>query len=198
MVETGRPDASQEDDGRRVAAFVGEVEVPAGGSVEVAVVLGQFATKREALTAASQRDDVGDGAERDEIEQVKQVRRVAAGEPAAGPQRPDDGDRQQERHADRREMAERRAAILVEAARIDHGERGGEGGRRLVMVDDDDRDARVVRRTKRVEPLRPAVDGDDQRRAARRQRGHRGGGGPVALEQPVGGCTRAPSRRSRG
>ena len=53
MVESGRPDSSQEDDGRRVAAFVGEVEVPAGGTTEVVVVLGQFATKREALMAAS-------------------------------------------------------------------------------------------------------------------------------------------------
>ena len=53
MVESGRPDPSQEDDGRRVAAFAGEVEVPAGGTTEVVVVLGQFATRREALMAAS-------------------------------------------------------------------------------------------------------------------------------------------------
>lgn len=57
MVETGQPDASQEDDGRRVAAFAGEVEVPAGGTVEIVVVMGQFAKKREALTAASHLRD---------------------------------------------------------------------------------------------------------------------------------------------
>ena len=57
MVETGWPDAAQEDDGRRVAAFAGEVEVPAGGAVDVSVVLGQFATRREALTAASHLRD---------------------------------------------------------------------------------------------------------------------------------------------
>ena len=57
MVETGWPDSAQEDDGRRVAAFAGEVEVPAGGSVDVSVVLGQFATRREALTAASHLRD---------------------------------------------------------------------------------------------------------------------------------------------
>ncbi len=57
MVETGWPDSAQEDDGRRVAAFSGEVSVPAGGSVDVSVVLGQFATRGEALTAASHLRD---------------------------------------------------------------------------------------------------------------------------------------------
>ncbi len=57
MVETGWPDSDQVDDGRRVAAFAGEVTVPAGGAVDVSVVLGQFATKREALTAASHLRD---------------------------------------------------------------------------------------------------------------------------------------------
>ena len=57
MVETGWPDSAQEDDGRRVAAFSGEVEVPAGGAVDVSVVVGQFATRREALTAASHLRD---------------------------------------------------------------------------------------------------------------------------------------------
>ncbi|RYB02694.1 glycosyl transferase family 36 [Lichenibacterium ramalinae] len=57
MVETGWPDSAQEDDGRRVAAFSGVVEVPAGGAVDVSVVLGQFATRREALTAASHLRD---------------------------------------------------------------------------------------------------------------------------------------------
>ena len=57
MVDTGWPDANQPDDGRRVAAFAGEVAVPAGGAVDVSVVLGQFATRREALTAASHLRD---------------------------------------------------------------------------------------------------------------------------------------------
>ena len=57
MVDTGLPDGSREDDGRRVAAFAGEIEVPAGGTGEVAVVLGQTATKREALMAASHLRD---------------------------------------------------------------------------------------------------------------------------------------------
>ena len=53
MVETGFPDGSREDDGRRVAAFVGEVDVPAGQSVEVAVVLGQTPTPRRGPDSAS-------------------------------------------------------------------------------------------------------------------------------------------------
>ncbi len=57
MVETGLADASREDDGRRVAAFAGTIEVPAGGTAEVAVVLGQTATKREALMTASHLRD---------------------------------------------------------------------------------------------------------------------------------------------
>ncbi|WP_237481272.1 GH36-type glycosyl hydrolase domain-containing protein [Lichenibacterium dinghuense] len=57
MVETGWPDSDRADDGRRVAAFSGEVTVPAGGAVDVSVVLGQLATKREALTAASHLRD---------------------------------------------------------------------------------------------------------------------------------------------
>ena len=57
MVETGWPDGAQTDDGRRVAAFSGEVTVPAGGTVDVSVVMGQFATRREALTAASHLRD---------------------------------------------------------------------------------------------------------------------------------------------
>ncbi len=57
MVETGAADGSREDDGRRVAAFAGEVEVPAGGTREVTVVLGQAATRREALMAASHLRD---------------------------------------------------------------------------------------------------------------------------------------------
>lgn len=58
MVETGYPDGSADDDGRRVASFVGEVEVPAGQSIEVAVVLGQTESREEALKASNLRDPV--------------------------------------------------------------------------------------------------------------------------------------------
>ncbi len=58
MVETGFPDGSADDDGRRVAGFVGEVDVPAGQAVEVAVVLGQTPIARrspEGLESARSR-----------------------------------------------------------------------------------------------------------------------------------------------
>ncbi|MCW6508626.1 GH36-type glycosyl hydrolase domain-containing protein [Lichenifustis flavocetrariae] len=58
MVETGFPDGSAADDGRRVAAFCGEVDVPAGQSLEVAIVLGQTASQEEALAASNLRDPV--------------------------------------------------------------------------------------------------------------------------------------------
>ena len=58
MVETGYPDGSADDDGRRCASFCGEVDVEPGQSVEVAVVLGQTATREEALMASNLRDPV--------------------------------------------------------------------------------------------------------------------------------------------
>ena len=58
MVETGFPDGAAADDGRRVAAFCGEVDVRAGEAVEVAIVLGQAASIGEALAAANLRDPV--------------------------------------------------------------------------------------------------------------------------------------------
>ncbi len=57
MVETGLADGSREDDGRRIAAFAGEIEIPAGATYDIAIVLGQTATKREALMAASHLRD---------------------------------------------------------------------------------------------------------------------------------------------
>jgi cyclic beta-1,2-glucan synthetase len=52
MVETGAPDASRHDDGRRVAAFSRDIEIPAGGRVTIAIVLGQAANRDQALAAA--------------------------------------------------------------------------------------------------------------------------------------------------
>jgi cyclic beta-1,2-glucan synthetase len=53
MVETGSPDASLRDDGRRVAAFSGVIEVPAQGVAEIVVVLGQMETREQATEAAA-------------------------------------------------------------------------------------------------------------------------------------------------
>jgi cyclic beta-1,2-glucan synthetase len=57
MVETGDPDRSREDDGHRVAAFSGVVRVPAESEVDVAVVLGQTATRHQAAMIASELRD---------------------------------------------------------------------------------------------------------------------------------------------
>ena len=52
LVEHGRGDAAAGDDGRRIASFAGEVEVPAGGEAQVAVVLGQVPDLRQAEAMA--------------------------------------------------------------------------------------------------------------------------------------------------
>ncbi len=57
MAEHGASDPSREDDGRRVAAFAGEIEVPAGGEASVAVVLGQAEGRADALALAAQLRD---------------------------------------------------------------------------------------------------------------------------------------------
>jgi cyclic beta-1,2-glucan synthetase len=53
MVETGAPDRSAADDGRRVAAFVSDVELPPGGEARIVVVFGQARSRAEALAAAA-------------------------------------------------------------------------------------------------------------------------------------------------
>ena len=58
IVETGFPDGSADDDGRRVAGFVGEIDIAAGDEAEVAAVLGQTTTREEALMASNLRDPV--------------------------------------------------------------------------------------------------------------------------------------------
>jgi cyclic beta-1,2-glucan synthetase len=52
FVETGAPDGSAADDGRRVAAFSGELEVPPGGEAKLVIVLGQARSRDEALACA--------------------------------------------------------------------------------------------------------------------------------------------------
>ncbi|MBV8663747.1 MAG: glycosyl transferase family 36, partial [Hyphomicrobiales bacterium] len=52
LVETGVVDASQRDDGRRVAAFAEEIELAPGATFKLAIVIGQAPTRGEALAAA--------------------------------------------------------------------------------------------------------------------------------------------------
>jgi cyclic beta-1,2-glucan synthetase len=53
LVETRASDGSQRDDGRRVAAFVEEIELAPGAEMKIAIVLGQAKTRALALAAAA-------------------------------------------------------------------------------------------------------------------------------------------------
>src|SRR5579872_77353 len=52
FVETGAPDESQRDDGRRVAAFASEIMLAAGEERKIAIVVGQAADRDGAIAAA--------------------------------------------------------------------------------------------------------------------------------------------------
>ena len=52
MVETGAPDASQSDDGRRVAVFSRDIEIAPGAQTTLAIVIGQSSDRILALNAA--------------------------------------------------------------------------------------------------------------------------------------------------
>jgi cyclic beta-1,2-glucan synthetase len=53
MVETGLADGAARDDGRRVAAFCGEVTIAPGGETTIVIVFGEARSRADALTAAS-------------------------------------------------------------------------------------------------------------------------------------------------
>jgi cyclic beta-1,2-glucan synthetase len=53
MVETGASDRAARDDGRRVAAFCGELTLPPGGEAKIAIGFGQAPSRLEALAAAA-------------------------------------------------------------------------------------------------------------------------------------------------
>ena len=53
LVETGRADGSQRDDGRRVAAFAAEIELAPGAEAKIAIVFGQARDRATALAAAA-------------------------------------------------------------------------------------------------------------------------------------------------
>jgi cyclic beta-1,2-glucan synthetase len=62
FVETGASDGSQSDDGRRVAAFAGEITLAPGAEAKIAIVIGQAPTRKGALAAA--KADVGEAEKR--------------------------------------------------------------------------------------------------------------------------------------
>jgi cyclic beta-1,2-glucan synthetase len=53
MVETGSSELSASDDGRRVAAFCGDLTLPPQGEVKIAIGFGQAPSREEALAAAA-------------------------------------------------------------------------------------------------------------------------------------------------
>ncbi|HLH48404.1 MAG TPA: glycosyl transferase family 36, partial [Roseiarcus sp.] len=56
LVETGMADASQHDDGRRVAAFAREIQLRPGEEMKIAIVFGQEKDRDAALAAAAKAD----------------------------------------------------------------------------------------------------------------------------------------------
>ena len=54
FVETGLSDLGRADDGRRVAAFAAEIELPPGGEYKLAIAIGQAPTREQALSWAGQ------------------------------------------------------------------------------------------------------------------------------------------------
>ncbi len=59
FVETGAPDASQHDDGRRVAAFAREILLQPGQEIKIAIVFGQEADHDRAI-AASRKAEIAE------------------------------------------------------------------------------------------------------------------------------------------
>jgi cyclic beta-1,2-glucan synthetase len=64
MVETGASDGAVRDDGRRVAAFCGEIVLPPSGETKIAIAFGQAPSRSEALAAAAR---VGVASAEDEL-----------------------------------------------------------------------------------------------------------------------------------
>ena len=53
MVEAGASDGSVRDDGRRAAAFCGDIVLPPGAETKIAIAFGEAASREEALAAAA-------------------------------------------------------------------------------------------------------------------------------------------------
>ena len=132
--------------------------------------------------------DIGDGAERDKVEQVED-RRLGrgVGEAPAAAQLAQQRDPEQERHSDRGEVAVRRALdAFVEPVGVDQRDRGRQRRGALVVVADDHLEPRGGGLGERFERLRAAIDGDGEARALRLQFDQRRAARAIALHQPVG------------
>ncbi len=172
----------------------------------LAVLQRDQALLHEGAVQPGERHHVGDGAERDEIEQLQEIGlgQRAAPEAAAAQLAIEGGGGHE---------GEPRGAKLVEpgkvvgALRIDDGIGKRQIAGYLMMVDDDDVEVELRRFRQRLEARRAAIDGDQEPRAALGDLAHGVDIGPVALEQPIGdveeriepgGAQHAHEERGRG
>ena len=134
---------------------------------------------------ARERHHVGNGRERDKVEQPHEVGLGRAlGVVAAPAQLARHRDENEKRHARGAQVPEARHIVL--AVRVDE-----RGDRRqplvgLVVVDDDDVAGKLGGAGERLDARRAAVDGHDEARALLDEAFDGGGVGPVAFEQTVG------------
>ena len=131
---------------------------------------------RDDAVLADQRHDVGERADRGNLDEGRQPLRLAR----SGAQRL----HQLQRDADAGEMLVRIGAVV--ALRIDHRQRDRQRGVRLVMVGDDQIDPELAGAQRRLGAADAAVDRDDQRDAIGMQPVDRRGLQPVAVLDPLG------------
>ena len=143
--------------------------------------------RHEGAIEAVQGRDVGHRAQRDEVEQGEEVGLLAALEIAAGAQRTDERDGEQEGHAHRGKMPVRCGkVVLVEPVGVHQRGCARQFRRALVVVDHDHVDARIACHSQRLVRHGSAVDGNDQARPAFAKLDQRLAGGAIAFEQAVG------------
>ena len=132
-----------------------------------------------------ERDHVGDGAQRHQIEQAEEVGLGALGRPkTARTQHAVERHDGHEHQPDGGQVAELRK--VVEAIGIDHGERGRQLLVGQMMVDHHHVETELARLRQRLVAAGAAIDGDQQRRALGGERAHRLHVGAVAFEQAIG------------
>ena len=130
---------------------------------------------------------VGHRAKRDDVDQIDDFGLgIAVDEASPSAQLAEQGDPEQEGHADRREMAMGRALLaFVEAVGIDHGHRLRQRGRTLMMVADDHVEPGGRGLGQCVERLRTAIDGNRQARALVLEVDQRLAARAIAFHQPI-------------
>ena len=139
----------------------------------------------EGAVEPDQRHDIGDGAERDVVEETEQIglRPLARQKPRCA-QNAIDRDDGHEGQPDGGEMAE--SGEVVAPVRIDDGDSRRQDLVGLMVIDDDDVDAELLGFVQRLDAGGAAIDADQKRRAALGERSHGFHIRAIAFEQPVG------------